>query len=188
MLPRASRALIAAALLLPVWRPAVLADQPAAPTPPSAGATATGPAEEGASAETRAEAMRLIETMHSEANAAQTLSLMRGVMVQMILKANPAQPKDKVENTVDEVLLPELQAHKHELIAVIAEVYAQRFTADELRELRHFYEQPLGQKMIKMQPQIAREMFGIGQAWGGQVARDALRKHADELHARGLNI
>lgn len=172
------RALVAAALLLPVNLPAALAEEPATQTAPSTGATE----------ESRAEAVRLVETMHAEANAGQILSLLRGAMVQALQRSNPGQQKEKVESTVDDVLLPELQARKHDLIVAIAEVYAAHFTPEELRGLRQFYEQPLGQKLVQVQPQIAQQLFVLGQAWGAQVTRDALRKHATELRARGLNI
>jgi hypothetical protein len=58
----------------------------------------------------------------------------------------------------------------------IAAVYANNFTAGELREIEAFYRQPIGQKLLEKTPAIAQRSMQVGQ--------DASRKAADDLKGR----
>jgi hypothetical protein len=42
-------------------------------------------------------------------------------------------------------------------------LYASLYTEDELRQLTAFYESPVGQKSIRIQPEVMARMFGIVQ-------------------------
>jgi hypothetical protein len=58
----------------------------------------------------------------------------------------------------------------------IATVYANNFTAGELREIEAFYRQPAGQKLLEKSPALAQQT--------NQVGQDASRKATDDLRAR----
>jgi hypothetical protein len=58
----------------------------------------------------------------------------------------------------------------------VAAVYANNFTAGELRELEAFYRQPVGQKLLVKSQAIAKQT--------NQVAQDASRKAAEDLRTR----
>jgi hypothetical protein len=58
----------------------------------------------------------------------------------------------------------------------IATVYANNFTAGELREIEAFYRQPVGQKLLQKSAALAQQ--------SNQVGQDSSRKAADDLRAR----
>ena len=145
------------------------------------------PSRPAATAASRAQALALTQVLHTEENAGAILSRLRDRLVQMLERENPGQPPAKIETAVDEVLVPDLEARRHELVAGIAEIYARHFTADELRALQQFYEQPLGQKLVRLMPDIGKESLLLANMWARQAAQEVMSKHAGELRARGLN-
>lgn len=166
----------------------------------SPGGTASGPGDvlraeatpspealPGATEETRREAQALAETMHATGQMQAVLMAMRGQMADTIA-GNSGKPRAEVAAIVDEVLMPELRAQLPAFGAVLVEIWAANFTAEELRGLAAFYATPLGRKLLERQPLLFQQSFAAGQAWGREAARNALRKHADELRGRGLKI
>jgi hypothetical protein len=67
------------------------------------------------------------------------------------------------------------------LSLLIAPVYTDAFTEQELRGLLEFYSTPLGQRLIKLQPQIMTRSAKIGQQWGAAIGMSV----AQELEAKG---
>ena len=169
------RRLLAAALAVAMTASLARAQAPAAAGLPNA------------TDETRAAARELQQASGAEASAKQVLSLMRGLMVQNLQRSS-GKPAADVQKIVDDLLLPEMKARVGELSAMLTEVYASNYTADEMRQLTAFYRTPLGQRLIKVGPAVVQQSIVAGQAWGRQVAQDALRKHAEELRSRGINL
>jgi uncharacterized protein len=62
------------------------------------------------------------------------------------------------------------------MVDAAATVYANNFTADELREIEALYRRPAGQKLLQKSPAIARQIEQIGQ--------DGARKAGDDLRTR----
>jgi hypothetical protein len=46
-----------------------------------------------------------------------------------------------------------------EMMQWSAEIYAKRFTVDEIHQLRDFYRSPLGQKMVRQMPEIMTDVM-----------------------------
>ncbi len=136
--------------------------------------------------EARTAARELAGVLGVQNQVGQMLGLMRGQMVQMIQRGAPGQSPAQVAQTVDEVLLPEFRARLGELTEVVTELYAENYTLDDMKELRAFYATPLGQRVLKVGPVIATQGFAAGRRWGEAVARDAIRKNAEELGRRGV--
>lgn len=53
---------------------------------------------------------------------------------------------------------------KQQLIDAVVGIYAKHFTDNEIRQLIRFYGTPLGQKIIRTMPAIARESMAAGEA------------------------
>ncbi len=66
------------------------------------------------------------------------------------------------------------------LARLIAPVYVEAFTEQELRDLLAFYRTPLGQRLIERQPMILTRSSQIGQQWGAALGMAV----AQELQAR----
>lgn len=67
---------------------------------------------------------------------------------------------------------------------VLAGIYAQNFTVDELHDLTAFYRSPTGQKLITRQPVIARASMLAGRQFGQALVADLKEKIAEELKKR----
>src|SRR5205823_2255100 len=57
------------------------------------------------------------------------------------------------------------EASPAELMRLIAPIYDQHFTHDEIRQMISFYESPLGKKISATLPEIQQESLDVGQQW-----------------------
>ncbi|MGB8356895.1 MAG: DUF2059 domain-containing protein [Chthoniobacteraceae bacterium] len=64
----------------------------------------------------------------------------------------------------------------HQLIEKIIPIYDKYYTIDDLKAVNAFYGSPAGQKVLSSVPQIMQESMKIGQAWGAQVAQQAIKE------------
>jgi uncharacterized protein len=64
---------------------------------------------------------------------------------------------------------------------MLAGIYAQNFSVDELHDLTAFYRSPTGQKLIARQPVIARASMAAGQQFGQLLVADLKEKITEEL-------
>lgn len=65
-----------------------------------------------------------------------------------------------------------------------ARVCAERFTAQELRGLKAFYQSPLGRKYIKEWPALEEQLTGFGRDWAAKnypVLIEMIRKRQEDL-------
>jgi hypothetical protein len=70
---------------------------------------------------------------------------------------------------------------------MLAGIYAQNFSVDELHDLTAFYRSPTGQKLIARQPIIARASMAAGQQFGQMLVADLKEKITEELKKREQN-
>lgn len=63
----------------------------------------------------------------------------------------------------------------------VVPIYEEYLTHDEIKELLAFYQSPLGQKLLRVLPQMSQESLRAGQAWGLEFA-DAVQ---EQLAAKG---
>lgn len=107
------------------------------------------------------------------------------------LKPALTQGDAKAGKDWDEIaptLTSEFSAAKGDLLADIAKVYAQAFTADELKAFVAFYKSPAGEKLSKLTPTLAQQTLLAGQRFGQQVAIRLSERMKDELRKRGNKI
>jgi uncharacterized protein len=67
-------------------------------------------------------------------------------------------------------------------VQLLIPIYDRQFTAAQLNELLAFYQSPLGQHFIKVQPTITVQSIQAGQQWGAQIGAEV----AQELQKRGV--
>jgi hypothetical protein len=60
------------------------------------------------------------------------------------------------------------------LTHLMAPVYAETFSREELQGLLAFYESPLGQRMVAAQPQILARSMEIGRQWGARMGQELI--------------
>ena len=105
----------------------------------------------------------------------------RALLPGILLGLRPALTQDRpeIERDFDAMLPTIVEAfapYYNAMVDNIATIYANNFTAGELREIEAFYRQPVGQKLLQKSAALAQQ--------SNQVGQDSSRKAADELRAR----
>lgn len=100
---------------------------------------------------------------------------------QLLLKLRPvvAQDRPEIERDYDALTAPGSEIYAPfvaSMIDQIAALYAQSFTADELRQIEAFYAQPVGRKFLERSDALTQA--------SAQVSQDVSQKAADELKQR----
>ncbi len=166
-----------------------LAQTAPAPAPAAAPAALPGatPAPPPVSPEAHKEAAALTEMIGVNRQAQQLISIMRGQMIQLVMRSGN-KPQDEAVKIVDEVLMPDFVAQQGTLSNEIIDVWASNFTLDDLKGLRAFYTTPLGQKLIATLPAVTQQGMAAGQNWGQKIYQASIAKHRPELEARGMKF
>jgi uncharacterized protein len=86
------------------------------------------------------------------------------------------------------VVQEKMAARLGELSNAMAAVYANNFTAAELRDLTAFYKSPTGQKLLQKTPMVAAQTMAAGQKFGQAAAADAQKQMMDELRNKGHDL
>jgi hypothetical protein len=86
---------------------------------------------------------------------------------------------------------PQLMASMGTRLSELAEqtaiIYANNFSAEELRTIAAFFRTPTGEKYLEKLPVITQESMGAGQRFGQAVAIELRNRITDELQKRGAN-
>jgi uncharacterized protein len=148
-------------LVMLVWLSVSPALGQAAGTPPTDAAP-------GVSATHRLAAEEFLQAMNMEATFKESME----TMLKMQIEANPAlaQFEDIMREFVNKYMnWPDLRSD-------FAAVYANLFTESELRELKSFYQTPLGNKLLSTMPELM--------ARSSQVSQQKLQEHLPELQQK----
>ena len=106
-------------------------------------------------------------------------------MIQALQNARPDIPKKAfqiVKEEVDATVREEI-FEKETFYKLMYPIYDKYFTLEELQQLSNFYNTKLGQKTIKVLPQITQESMQVGQIWGqnlGPVISERVLKRLNE--------
>lgn len=105
----------------------------------------------------------------------------RAQLPQLLLKLRPvvAQDRPEIERDYDALTAPGSEIYAPfaaSMIDQIAALYAQSFTADELRQIEAFYAGPAGRKFLEKSDALTQA--------SAQVSQDVSQKAADELKQR----
>lgn len=69
------------------------------------------------------------------------------------------------------------------LYSVLYPVYAKHFNVFELNRLLEFYQSPLGQKLVRVSPQLLSESLALGREWGLSLVPEIMARVEDRLAA-----
>jgi hypothetical protein len=112
--------------------------------------------------------------------------LIAGVVEQaklLYLQQDPGLGKDL--NDIAAEIRKQLAPRMSEISGHIAQLYAQRFSEPELKELLVFYKSPVGKKLIAQQPLIADASLKFAQDWANKLSDEVVPKMREELKKRG---
>ncbi|MCE1235184.1 MAG: DUF2059 domain-containing protein [Hyphomicrobiales bacterium] len=104
----------------------------------------------------------------------------------LLVRTNPAQ-SDAIDKLVNAAAL-ELASKRPELDKQIQEVWAARFTKEELQKIAEFYNSPVGQKLSKETAGMV-QMSGIAaQVWQHKIGGEMLAKVREAAKAKGIAL
>jgi hypothetical protein len=75
-----------------------------------------------------------------------------------------------------------------ELVDMTARLYATAFTEQELRTLLTFYQSPLGQKVLNVEPRLMDQAMSNAGAWGDNLSQEVIGSMRDEMKKRGHDM
>jgi hypothetical protein len=101
----------------------------------------------------------------------------------MFLQQNPDLQKPLMETI--SALRPELEKRRGEILEIIANGYARRFTEAELKDLLAFYRSNTGKKFVAEIPAVLEESFERTKEWGGKLSEEIVIKVRAEMKKRG---
>lgn len=112
-------------------------------------------------------------------------------MLMQQMKPMIVQGRPQVERSYDEimpVIMEAMNAKLDTFMDATAIVYANQFTAAEMREIAAFYRTPIGQKLLQKLPIVMQQTMQVGQKFGESLGRDLEDKIRQELRKRGHDI
>jgi hypothetical protein len=85
-----------------------------------------------------------------------------------------------IVESVREVIIAEFAEMKKQYIPL----YDEYFTHGEIKKLNEFYQTPIGQKMIKVQPILTQRGMELGKQWGASLRP----KIEENLRKKGIEV
>jgi uncharacterized protein len=102
------------------------------------------------------------------------------------LQTNPSLAKDL--NEVAAQLRAEFAPRRAEVLNDFANLYAQRFSEQELKEVVAFYKTPTGKKFVAEEPLVIDQGLQRAQAWSQRLADEVLSRMRAEMKKRGHDL
>jgi uncharacterized protein len=103
-----------------------------------------------------------------------------------ILQTNPGLTKDLDEVTAQ--LRSEYQPRVAEMTNEIVQLYAQRFSEQELKDAVTFYKSPAGKKLLAEEPRILDATYARLQQWAIRFQDEVMTRVRAEMKKRGHNL
>jgi uncharacterized protein len=118
---------------------------------------------------------------------------MRSILPMIMQQLKPAvvQGRKEVErdfDTLNPVLIGAMNDRMKEFIELIAVIYANHFTAAELRDIVAFYRTPTGQKFVQSQAPLAQQAMSAGQQFAQKLIVDMQERMKQELRKKGHTL
>ena len=102
------------------------------------------------------------------------------------VRTRPELSKDFDE--VIKTLQPEFEARREQLLNEVATVYAERFSDQELTDIKTFYMTPSGKKLVQILPAVLQASYEKTNAWSRQMSQDVVSRMRQEMKKRGHDI
>jgi len=177
-----SRILSAAGLAMGLALTAVPADAQQKNAPAGAAAPALKPASPAAIAA----AKEILTMKNASAMYAAAVPNLVEQTKNVLLQSNLNYQKDL--NEVAEIVAKNLAGREKEIGDGMAQVYANEFTEQELKDLVTFYKSTLGQKLLASEPRAIQFSMSYMNQWAQQFAETINGQFRAEMKKRGKDI
>ena len=121
---------------------------------------------------------------HNQFNTA--IDTMTQGMSAIVKRQQPGKDKD-----IDEVfglLRDKFHARSGEILDMVAPLWAEKFTVDEMKQIGAFFKTPIGAKMLAAQPEIIQKSMQLGMTWGANIGKEVEAEAKAELKKRGIDL
>jgi hypothetical protein len=167
------RATILMALAVACWLPGAAWAQGAPPPPPDPAKLAL--------------ATDILTASHVAGNMSRIVDVMTPQVVEAMKKDRPGLSDDTLA-LFSQMFKAELNSETPDMLKLEAEIYADHFTLEELKELQAFYASDLGRKMVDQLPGILADVAPVAFAWGQHAGQVAMARVVEKMKAQGVDI
>jgi hypothetical protein len=117
----------------------------------------------------------------------------RALLPEILLTLKPALTQDRPEleqdyDSMTHVIVDAFAPYVQQMVDQLATVYANNFTADELKQIEAFYKQPVGQKLLLKDAALEQAANQIGQDGGRKAADDLRTRLVQALRQKGHKL
>jgi uncharacterized protein len=104
-------------------------------------------------------------------------------------RMNVTRPEIREDlDKVVELLRPEMELQKQQMIAATARVYTRFLTEPELKELAAFFKSPVGLKYVNTQPQVLDDLVKEMATWSQNLSEYVIIRARAEMAKRGHQL
>jgi hypothetical protein len=104
----------------------------------------------------------------------------------VFLQTNPALGREL--NEVAAQLRTEYAPRASQLVDQVAQLYAQTFTEQELKDALAFYKSPLGKKIVREEPKVLDDGFRRIQQWTNRFSEEVMGRMRAEMKKKGYDL
>ena len=91
-------------------------------------------------------------------------------------------------NQVVEILRPEVELQKQQMVNTASRIFAERFTEAELKDIVAFYKSPTGQKFVEQQPLVLDDIVRELSTWTQNVSEYIMVRARAEMAKKGHQL
>jgi uncharacterized protein len=131
-------------------------------------------------------AKELMQAMGIDAQFDVVIETMTKGMGSALRQKQPGKAKE-----IDDVMTKmaaKFRSRKNDIVEMTAPLYAEKFSVAELKEIGAFYKTPIGQKLLKTQPEIMQRSMQMGMVWGQKLGQEVENEAREELKKRGIDL
>lgn len=128
----------------------------------------------------------LFRAMGSESQMKVAIETMTTGLANIVKQQRPG-----AASVIDDVfrkLKEKFLARTTEVSDMVAPLWAEKFTADELRDIARFFQSPIGKKLVEVQPELMQRSMQMGMAWGQRIGQEVEAEARRELKMRGIDL
>ncbi len=104
----------------------------------------------------------------------------------LFIRSNPTL-SEEIDEVTNAVAL-ELVNQRAELDRTVMEIWAVRFSEEELKAIAAFYSSPVGAKLAELRPEMNALSIGAAKQWGDALSTVMVSRVREELKKRGHDL
>jgi hypothetical protein len=104
----------------------------------------------------------------------------------VFVQQNPDLQKDLTETV--KAMSPDFEKRVAEIVDIIANVYAMRFSEGELKDILTFYRSTSGKKLVALLPGVLEESFHKTQEWSAKLSEQIVQRLRADMKKKGHTI